>query len=713
LSEIPRDLSSIELWRDSLERSLRRRALAPIARRREARLKRTSLVAGAAVATAPLLPSLGAASAASAPRKSDEPHSRRVENASQQRILLRRGDQTPAVGELQRALEIRVDDVFGRQTEAAVRRLQTRAGLSVTGRVDVQTWLTLFPNDAVIALTGAAPHGSGHSDRPAQQWAAVTVPATATAPDSLRGAGHGSRSAARPATGAAVAPTATNVVTTGSGGLALAPRVSHRQTTTAPRAAAPETAGPGAAAPEITAPRTIAPRIPSPPATPPASIPAPASNGGQTIQIGAPTPTSSQTIGDLVAEMIAAADAIDSHHYAYRWGGGHNSTFSGPYDCSGAVSAVLHAAGLLSGPLVSGDFMQWGAPGPGVVTIYANTSHVYMAIQGRFFGTSSANAGGGAGWYQGSPRPGFVVVHVPFERMHLRPSAARVQAARARQHRRRQQVGTAGTQQSAAAGVRRTPVSNGASAPSRVGAAASTGRTTSTGGSRAPAAHPAGGAAVPATVAPSHPSGGAAVPATVAPSTGTSATVAPSSTPVSGGVAAPEPAVPSPTATAPQASTEATSPAAAAPTTATPAPAGTVESESAPTAVSSPAPTEPATAPAPTVSSAPPVADSNSEAPPPADPAPPSEASGPAPPDASTAPAAPAASPAAPASAADPVAPASAADPATATGEVSGDGSAVTPPPPAAPSSASTSESPTAGSAPPADAAASGVSGTP
>src|SRR4051794_16669417 len=121
LSEIPRDLSSIELWRDSLERSLRRRALAPIARKREARLKRTSVVAGAAVATAPLFPSLGAASAASAPRKSDEPHSRRVENASQQRILLRRGDQTPAVGELQRALEIRVDDVFGRQTEAAVR----------------------------------------------------------------------------------------------------------------------------------------------------------------------------------------------------------------------------------------------------------------------------------------------------------------------------------------------------------------------------------------------------------------------------------------------------------------------------------------------------------------------------------------------------------------------------------------------------------------
>ena len=65
--------------------------------------------------------------------------------------------------------------------------------------------------------------------------------------------------------------------------------------------------------------------------------------------------------------------------------------FSGPYDCSGAVSAVLHAAGLLKRPMVSGEFMHWGAPGPGSVTIYANAGHVYMSILGRYFGTSSAN----------------------------------------------------------------------------------------------------------------------------------------------------------------------------------------------------------------------------------------------------------------------------------------------------------------------------------
>src|SRR4051812_24186003 len=474
LSEIPRDLASIELWRDSLERSLHRRALAPIARKREARLKRTSLVAGAAVATAPLFPSLGAASAASAPRKSDDPHSRRLENGAKQRILLRRGDQTPAVAELQRALNIRADDIFGRQTEAAVRTLQTRARLPVTGRVDVQTWLTLFPNDAVIALTGPTSVGDGHSNRPAQQWAAVTVPARATQPDSLPTAGQRPRGGSRPTTGAAGAPTTKNVETTGSTTPPGAPRASHQ----------PTSAAPGAAARGSTARPPAPPVVRSPAAAPPApvSIPAPGSTGGQSIQIQAPTPSSSQTAAGLIAEMIAAADAIDAHHYAYRWGGGHNSAFSGPYDCSGAVSAVLHAAGLLSGPLVSGDFMQWGAPGPGAVTIYANASHVYMAIEGRFFGTSRANAGGGAGWYQGSPRPGFVVVHVPFERMHLRPSAARVQAARARQHQRRQRTATA-TQQSATAGVRSTAASKSKSARAVVGTAAASGKATAAGGS--------------------------------------------------------------------------------------------------------------------------------------------------------------------------------------------------------------------------------------
>jgi cell wall-associated NlpC family hydrolase len=64
-----------------------------------------------------------------------------------------------------------------------------------------------------------------------------------------------------------------------------------------------------------------------------------------------------------VRAMIAAADHI--RHRPYRWGGGHLHWNSAGYDCSGSVSYVLHAAGLLDYPLDSTGFMRWGGGGPG------------------------------------------------------------------------------------------------------------------------------------------------------------------------------------------------------------------------------------------------------------------------------------------------------------------------------------------------------------
>jgi hypothetical protein len=107
-------------------------------------------------------------------------------------------------------------------------------------------------------------------------------------------------------------------------------------------------------------------------------------------------------------KMKAAADWISAQHYPYVWGGGHNASFSGPYDCSGAVSAVLHAANLLSAPMVSGQLGGYGEPGPGPVTIYANPTHTFMSILGKFFGTHGSS---GAEWYAGSPLPGYSVRH--------------------------------------------------------------------------------------------------------------------------------------------------------------------------------------------------------------------------------------------------------------------------------------------------------------
>jgi hypothetical protein len=102
-----------------------------------------------------------------------------------------------------------------------------------------------------------------------------------------------------------------------------------------------------------------------------------------------------------VRKAIAAANRI--HTRPYIWGGGHRSFKSRGYDCSGAVSYVLHAAGLLRSPMASGPLMAWGAPGIGSwITVYANRTHAWMTVAGLRFDTSSAgeslNQGSGPRW---------------------------------------------------------------------------------------------------------------------------------------------------------------------------------------------------------------------------------------------------------------------------------------------------------------------------
>jgi phage-related protein len=129
---------------------------------------------------------------------------------------------------------------------------------------------------------------------------------------------------------------------------------------------------------------------------------------------------------EKVSAMVATAAAIDKKHYPYAWGGGHNSSFAPSratdgagtfgYDCSGAVSAVLHAAGLISSPMVSGDLAGWGSTGFGkFITIFADAVHTFMVIMKQGFGTGGDNPGGGAGWlpYNTPYRSGFATRHPP------------------------------------------------------------------------------------------------------------------------------------------------------------------------------------------------------------------------------------------------------------------------------------------------------------
>jgi hypothetical protein len=100
-----------------------------------------------------------------------------------------------------------------------------------------------------------------------------------------------------------------------------------------------------------------------------------------------------------VEAMIEAANRI--RHHPYHWGGGHRKWNSRGYDCSGSVSYVLHAAGLLESPLDSTGFMRWGGGGAGSwVRIYANRDHVFAVIAGLRWDTSFSTDGDrtGPGW---------------------------------------------------------------------------------------------------------------------------------------------------------------------------------------------------------------------------------------------------------------------------------------------------------------------------
>jgi hypothetical protein len=102
-----------------------------------------------------------------------------------------------------------------------------------------------------------------------------------------------------------------------------------------------------------------------------------------------------------VQRAIWAGDKID--HDPYIWGGGHADFVSKGYDCSGSVSYVLHAAGLLSSPETSGSLESWGWGGRGRwITVYTNVGHAFVEIAGIRFDTAPEGPAAPRGTYPGS-----------------------------------------------------------------------------------------------------------------------------------------------------------------------------------------------------------------------------------------------------------------------------------------------------------------------
>jgi cell wall-associated NlpC family hydrolase len=116
-----------------------------------------------------------------------------------------------------------------------------------------------------------------------------------------------------------------------------------------------------------------------------------------------------------VVNAINAGNTI--RKMPYRWGGGHASFLDTGYDCSGAVSYVLNAAGLLPAPIPSGPLMAWGLPGKGRwISVFANAGHTYAVVAGLRWDTSAVGErlrrGSGPRWRatKRSPR-GYMIRH--------------------------------------------------------------------------------------------------------------------------------------------------------------------------------------------------------------------------------------------------------------------------------------------------------------
>ncbi|MCE9518252.1 MAG: peptidoglycan endopeptidase [Verrucomicrobia bacterium] len=116
---------------------------------------------------------------------------------------------------------------------------------------------------------------------------------------------------------------------------------------------------------------------------------------------------------EAVKQAIAAGNHIAGKPYIY--GGGHRSFDSKGYDCSGTASFLLHAAGVLSAPMASDEFRNFGSAGPGKwITIYAKRGHVFMSVAGLRMDTGWNGEREGPRWSTMSrPAKGCVLRHPP------------------------------------------------------------------------------------------------------------------------------------------------------------------------------------------------------------------------------------------------------------------------------------------------------------
>jgi hypothetical protein len=107
-----------------------------------------------------------------------------------------------------------------------------------------------------------------------------------------------------------------------------------------------------------------------------------------------------------VQVQLAIWAGNEIRHKPYVYGGGHGAWISSGYDCSGSVSYVLHAAGLIGTSMDSSEMMSWGTTGLGQwITVYADPGHAFIEIAGIRLDTSAEGdrhpgRGSGPRWHR-------------------------------------------------------------------------------------------------------------------------------------------------------------------------------------------------------------------------------------------------------------------------------------------------------------------------
>jgi peptidoglycan hydrolase-like protein with peptidoglycan-binding domain len=454
-----RDLAAAPLWELSLGRSRARRRAAELQFvPASTRAKRISLGALAALTVGPsasiAADGKGAASAAGSTPAGPP-------TTSEHAIVLSPESEGRQVTLLQRALgEVKVDGVYGAETEAAVRQFQTRRGIAVDGVVGPQTTAALRDR-----ATATATFASFHPTTPGETQATPESATAATALGSEAGSGANESGASEAAATAAVKrlQAALRLPVDGEFGpetFAAIQRlqarhglgvdgivgpqtwkvigVTNETMLNPPPSALPPEPEPEPAPTEVAAGGGVAsggePVAVAADAGPAAGEERPAATGGeapaQSAPVheaseehassgsggegsSAPAPSSTSSAGGgegAVGRVIAAGNEIATRPYVY--GGGHGSFQSNGYDCSGSVSYALHGAGLINSPQDSGELEHYGESGPGKhITIYANSEHTFMVVNGKRFDTV-AQAESGSRWSSSmTSTSGYVVRH--------------------------------------------------------------------------------------------------------------------------------------------------------------------------------------------------------------------------------------------------------------------------------------------------------------